>query len=159
MSKLPNDLHMRIARESKPEVWKIDELIETLGIEIEVREASEQFKIGKRQKQGENPTRRLPQTTGSTLLSRESGEFNVNCAYCNALHYSALCLSVTDPAKQKEILSQAKRCFNCLRQSHVVKDCQSPKLCRNCGSCHHQSICSKGYTPRDSQERPNDNKD
>ena len=159
MSELPNDLRMRIARESKDEVWKIDELIETLRVEIEVREASERFKIGERQKQGENPTRRVPQTTGSTLLSRESGEFKVNCAYCNALHYSASCQSVTDPAKRKEILSQAKRCFNCLQQGHGVKDCQSPGLCRNCGSRHHQSICSKGYTPRDSRERPNDNKD
>ena len=75
MSKLPNDLRMRIARESKGEVWKIDELIETLREEIEVREASERFKIGERQKQGENPTRSVPQTTGSTLLSSESGEF------------------------------------------------------------------------------------
>ena len=45
MSKLPNDLRMRIARESKGEVWKIDELIETLCVEIEVREASERFKL------------------------------------------------------------------------------------------------------------------
>ena len=121
MSKLPNDLRMRIARESKGEVWKIDELIETLRVEIEVREASERFKIGERQKQGENPTRRVPQTTGSTLLSRESGEFKVNWAYCYALHYSASCQSVTDPAKRKAILSQAKRCFNCLRQGHGLR--------------------------------------
>ena len=36
MSKLPNDLRMRFARELKGEVWKIDELIETLRVEIEV---------------------------------------------------------------------------------------------------------------------------
>ena len=137
---MPNDLRMRIARESKGEVWKIDELIETLRVEIEVREASERFKIGERQKQGENPTRRVPQTTGSTLLSMESGEFKVNCAYCNALHYSASCQTVTDPAKRKEILSQAKRCFNCLRQGHGVKDCRSPRLCRNCGKPEGEQI-------------------
>ena len=92
-------------------------------------------------------------------MSRESGEFKVNCAYCNALHYSASCQSVTDPAKRKEILSQAKRCCNCLRQGHGVKDCRSPRLCRNCASRHHRFIFSKGYIPHDSPERPNDSKD
>ena len=95
---------MRIASESKGEVWKIGELIETLRVEIEVRETSEWFKIGERQKQGENPTQRVPQTTGSTVLSRESGQFKVNCPYCNALHYSASCQSVTDPDIKTETL-------------------------------------------------------
>jgi hypothetical protein len=100
MSKLPNDLRMRVARESKGEVWKIDELLETLRVEIEVREASEQFKVSERQRQGETASRKFPYATGSTLVTRESGEFKIKCAYCNESH-SASCQSVTDPVKRK----------------------------------------------------------
>lgn len=44
MSKLPNEIRLEIARKSTDEVWKIDELLDTIKGEVEAREASESVK-------------------------------------------------------------------------------------------------------------------
>ena len=49
MSKLPNDIRLRIARETTSEVWKMDELLEVIKAEVEAREASEGTKLGPQQ--------------------------------------------------------------------------------------------------------------
>ena len=43
-SKLPNDIRLQIARNATDEVGKIEELLETMKVEIEAREASEGVK-------------------------------------------------------------------------------------------------------------------
>ena len=40
MTKLPNDVRLRIARDSKGEVWKLETILETIRVEVEAREAS-----------------------------------------------------------------------------------------------------------------------
>ena len=45
MSKLPNILRLEVARKSTNEIWRIDELLETIRREIEAREASDQVKL------------------------------------------------------------------------------------------------------------------
>ena len=158
MTKLPNDLRMRIARETSGDVWKIDEILEILRKEVEAREASERFKVAERQKHYEPSPRKPLPTIGSTLLSQEEVQFKIRCVYCNSPHYSASCPTVTDLTKRREILVNAKRCFKCLRQGHEVRECRNPKLCRNCGGRHHQSICSKGFLPRNLPEKSEQNK-
>ncbi|XP_046857142.1 uncharacterized protein LOC124450528 [Xenia sp. Carnegie-2017] len=41
MTKLPSDIRLQIARKSSGDVWKIDELLDTIKTEIEARELSE----------------------------------------------------------------------------------------------------------------------
>ena len=48
MSKMPRDIRLEIARKAKKEVWKIDELLETIKFEIEAREISEATKSSER---------------------------------------------------------------------------------------------------------------
>jgi hypothetical protein len=74
MTKLPNDLRMRIARETSGDVWKIDDILEILRKEIEAREASERFKVAERQNHYEPSPRKPLPTIGSTLLSQEEDE-------------------------------------------------------------------------------------
>ena len=126
MTKLPNDLRMRIARETSGDVWKIDEILEILQKEIEAREASERFKVAERQKHYEPSPRKPLPTIGSTLLSQGEVQFKIRCVYCNAPHYSASCPTVTDLTKRREILVNTKRCFKCLRQGHEVRDLWGP---------------------------------
>ena len=61
--------------------------------------------------------------------------------YCKRAHTSANCHAVTDVAQRKEILKQAKRCFNCLSSNHAIKACTSRFTCRKCNARHHTSTC------------------
>ena len=45
MSKLPNEVRVRIARETKSTVWKIEELMDVITREVESREVRERVKI------------------------------------------------------------------------------------------------------------------
>ena len=45
MAKLPDDVRLAIARKASSNVWKIDELLNTIKFEVEAREASETAKI------------------------------------------------------------------------------------------------------------------
>ena len=45
MSKLPNDIRLRIVRETTSEMWKMDEMLEVIKAEVEAREASEGTKL------------------------------------------------------------------------------------------------------------------
>lgn len=140
MSKLTNEIRIEIARKATGEVWKIDDLLNTIKIEIEAREVSEGVQSNPQQsrKPGGTPTVGAFVTKGNN-----SDKFHIRCVYCEEPHYSASCAKVVGSEARKVILRDTKRCFNCLRKGHCVKVCQTTKACRYCGGKHHQSICSK----------------
>jgi len=45
------------------------------------------------------------------------------------------------------LLLRTGRCFNCLKQKHCAKNCESTKKCRHCHKKHHQSVCDKDTPP------------
>ena len=102
-----------------------------------------------------------PQSPTGRSLVVESDDNNtnhakINCAYCNALHYSTLCEKVKDPEARRKILGQSGRCFICLRKGHQAKSCTSTRGCRHCQKRHHQSICPQlqREPPQHPQEPP-----
>ena len=139
MSKLPNEVRLRIAREAKEEVWKIEDLLKVIQAEVEAREASENVKV--------NPVRhtvppqRLPSNTNATASSLFSSSGKIQCIYCGKDHFSVSCSKIPSVADRKDILLKAGRCFNCLRTNHKSRDCPNSKNCRFCHRQHHQSIC------------------
>ena len=61
------------------------------------------------------------------------------CAYCTERHFSASCHKVKNINARRDILRRKKRCFMCLKNGHLVDQCD--KSCINCKRRHHQSIC------------------
>lgn len=80
--------------------------------------------------------------TASILLScsRDSNTAP-QCSYCQQSHSSASCSSVTDIVARKHLLKTSDRCFKCLCQNHVSRDCKSSSRCQRCKKKHHTSIC------------------
>ena len=71
------------------------------------------------------PPPREPPSLGSALIANN---YKVHCVYCNCEHYSAACSTVTSVRDRKDILLKAGCCFNCLRDKHKSKECDSQNL-------------------------------
>ena len=167
MSKLPNEIRVRIARETTSAVWKIEELMDVIKREVEAIEVSENVKItddrNQKRPPAPPPKPRLP-TAGTFFGATSKPEANVpKCVYCSGRHYSASCDKVTDINARRDILRRDKRCFMCLKRGHLVEHCD--KSCRICKRRHHQSICQEksprdppnSYTPTEEQGFSNRN--
>ena len=148
MSKFPNEIRLRVARETNKDVWDIDELLQIIRQEVEARETSEGTRV--------NPNRvpfhppRAPVNHNPTTGSFITNGGIVRCVYCNGEHYSASCMRVVNVNDRKDILRKYGRCFNCLKPHHKSRDCDSRRTCRYCHRKHHQSICERpvdGGTP------------
>ncbi|XP_068697018.1 uncharacterized protein [Montipora foliosa] len=129
MSKLPNEIRLEIARKSSNEVWKIDELLDTVKGEVEAREASEAVKTR------EVPLRKPPNPGG---------------------HYSASCTKVQQTKERRDILQRNNRYFICLKTGHDAKNCFKTKRCRHCDGKHYQSICVRIDKLTEQHRTPNE---
>ena len=89
MGKLPSEIRLRIARETKSSVWKIDELLDVIKKEVEARELSEFVRAS--EEKGSKPTRKVFSTAKSLVANQQKpvNEFKIQCVYCNRNHYSA----------------------------------------------------------------------
>ena len=136
MPKLPEDMCLRIARAHPGEVWKMEDILTTIRIKVEAREASSLSKVT------------APRNTSSKPVNPAASSLVANgqlpkCVYCQGEHYSASCTVVKTAKDQRSTLIQGGRCFICLRTHHRAKDCDVHKKCRHCNGRHHQSLCEK----------------
>ena len=141
MPKLPNEVRLRMARQHHGTIWKVEDLLETIKVEAEVREASNLIKSNTFRLP--HPPKPPPPTANSFYV----GNATPRCPYCNGEHYPSLCTSVKEVKDRRAILIRGDRCFNCLRPHHRAKDCDSHKKCRHCHKKHHQSICDQVHPP------------
>jgi len=139
MTKLPNDVRLRIARDSKGEVWKLETILETIRVEVEAREASSLNKATVLKSHA--PPK--PPTTSSALFS---GSQVPKYVYCEGEHYYSSCQVVKDIRERRAILMRGGRCFVRLKPQHRAKDCDPNRNCRKCHKRHHQSLCDNSIS-------------
>ena len=137
LAKLPPDLRLIVSRKVSDSNLDMDALLSTFEEELTARERA-------------NPqlTRRTvekPHHTSSALFTGTcNSKVEPQCCYCQQSHPSTSCTSVTNPADHKQILKTSGQCFNCLRRSHVSRNCKSSSRCQKCNKKHHTSICNAG---------------
>ena len=92
MSKIPNEIRLVIARKTTAQVWNIDELLDTIKVEIEAREVSEGVQSSS---QSTRKHGAVPPTVGAFVTNGcNSDKFQIRCAFCEKPLYSASCKSV-----------------------------------------------------------------
>ena len=80
----------------------------------------------------------------SALVANQ--RFKNTCVFCKGSHWSDKCEVITDPSVRKEFLKSAKRCFLCLKESHLSRNCQTKRTCYYCKGFHNSSICETWET-------------
>ena len=80
MSKLPAEIRLQVARNSKDSVWKIEELLDVINIEVEAREASEMTMAKVNESKPQDSRFRNKTPTANSLVSQQGGSCKVKCA-------------------------------------------------------------------------------
>ena len=107
MSKLPSEIRLQIARNTTVSIWKIEDLLNVIKIEVEAREASEMTKTSDDCKPQTNSRNRSQQNPSAASLASQNGaSFTIKCAFCQNEHYSASCDVVKDVSKRRNILEK-----------------------------------------------------
>ena len=90
-------------------------------------------------------------TANSQRGSQQEGQIkaSLRCIFCKGNHFNDMCDKFTTLTERKQILSQQRRCFVCLKVGHVLKDCPSPqkKICCHCGRkrYHNRCLCPQKF--------------
>ncbi|XP_058464504.1 uncharacterized protein LOC131438467 [Malaya genurostris] len=79
------------------------------------------------------------------LQSLHTAKAVEKCAKCSSEHpvYQCSEFKKLDIQSKRDLVQKAKLCYNCLRSSHIVKDCSSKSSCRttDCKKRHHTLLC------------------
>ena len=140
-NKLPKEINLLLSRKFDPKkgLWEIEEIMRGLRIELEARERCITEKKAKR-----NEVHHPAHSSTETFMTVEG----LKCPYCQASHFPDKCDVVTNIETRKALSKSQRRCFNCNKKGHNVKNCRSKKTCIKCKEKHHTSIC---YQPRRSE--------
>ena len=89
-------------------------------------------------------------TANSQRGSQQEGQIKaLPCIFCEGNHFNVMCDQFTTLTERKQILSQQRRCFICLKVGHVLKDYTSPqkKVCCHCGRIgnHNRCLCPQKF--------------
>ena len=66
-------------------------------------------------------------TANSQRDSHQEGQAKASlpCIFCKGNHFNNMCDKFTTLTERKQILSQQRRCFICLKVGHTLKNCRS----------------------------------
>ena len=130
--KLPRSIRFEITKnEPMWTRWNFEQMLEKLWSYLKACEDIE-------------PTTKSEKSILNTTTNRNFRPTGTNCVYCsNNTHKSFECQQVSTVKDRIAILKRDKRCFNCTRVGHSVKECRSRNTCYHCRGKHHSSICQK----------------
>ena len=133
LERLPDAIKLLTTRKLGKNDWKILELVECIKEEVDARE---NYKFSNEKLDEEYCRKNTHSLVGIQKSSIR------NCVFCRKSHYSDKCENITDIAIRKKIMREEKRCFKCLLNGHVIKNCRVNYKCFNCQrKNHHTAIC------------------
>ena len=77
------------------------------------------------------------------------GESKFSCVFCHQKYKPQHCKIVTKIETRKSILRKKGKCFLCLRDGHVLRNCTQSFTCFKCEGKLHISICDEEKRTRD----------
>ena len=139
MNKLPDEIRLDISRNMPTGKWKLIDLLAVFSAELSSREKC--VSMSSKERTGvQDSSEKQSEFSATALHVGRKNEYKVTCSYCKSNHPSYKCQVVTDVSARKSILQRNKKCFNCLRPSHIARDCAAATRCYTCGGKHHSSI-------------------
>lgn len=107
-------------------------------ITVRVR-ALEEFAAATTSKASSKPSSNAKVHTATASAASASSSA---CPVCKARHYFSACPSFVCSGlnQRRDLVKKHNRCYNCLSQSHSVRECRSKHSCRLCSKRHHTML-------------------
>ena len=125
MSKLPENLKLNITRQFGQDLWDIKLILESFKNKLAVLEKLSLTKATDKDEFEFN-------TASGTCLYTAQGESTFSCVFCHQKHKPQHCKTVTKTETRKSILRKKSKCFLCLRDGHVLRNCTQSFTCFKC---------------------------
>ena len=137
--KLPRPIRYELTKDDRSWTkWDFTKFLEKLWVYLKTCEEIEPTETSRIE-----PSSSRRQVVNTTTTTRVT-----ECVYCKGSHKAFECTNISSVAERKAILHNQKRCFNCTRTNHTLRDCKSRNLCYHCKGKHHSSICSRSEASR-----------
>ena len=154
LSKIPDELNLIISRQfTNNDCWDIVPVLNALKTELVAREKTS-FSV--EQHSDIEFTAASLYTSVNTKSSRNKNvtiTTTPSCIFCNKDHKPHHCKTVTNIDARKIILKNKERCFVCLKNAHIAKQCKSQIKCYKCSGRHHLAVCyHNGGDPPNNKE-------
>ena len=74
-----------------------------------------------------------------TIASHAASTVQISCPLCRTNHLLYQCPTFLKqtPSQRFDLIKKHRRCLNCFSVKHPVKDCTSPRVCKECHKRHH----------------------
>ena len=156
ISKLPMEIRIKLTEgQEENEDLPVNELLEGLRKVIKVMEKcgvqmkapsehGKQFERKQHETSMSPPSRPL-MASGATLMSTERRH---RCEFCLGEHQAVACSKYETVSDREMVLRKYNRCYGCLKRGHMLKQCNSAKVCKKCNKDkHHETICGGTNEP------------
>ena len=87
------------------------------------------------------------------MLYTAQGETKCSCFLCQQKHEPQHCQTLTKIETRKSIMRKKGKCFLCLRDGHVLRNCTQNFTCLKCKGKHHILICDETRRTRDQSSK------
>ena len=154
MQKLPEEFRIAITRNLKSETWNLKDILVEFHKELQLRE---QCLVNNKEFKSSNQRGEFPLSTSAlyTDSSKDKQSSRVWCSFCNQNHQSSKCNVVKSTESRKEDLKKKGKCFLCLKQGHLARNCQAHMKCLKCQGAHHVAICGDSQSTLGGQDQDN----
>ncbi|XP_076660066.1 uncharacterized protein LOC143363353 [Halictus rubicundus] len=92
----------------------------------------------------------------SATASKPSTNSRTPCPVCRASHNFSACPTflARNSSGRRELAQRFSRCFNCLSNSHSLRECNSKNTCRVCNKRHHSLLHEDAPPPAPPNSEP-----
>lgn len=140
LRKLPLTIRNNMNREGRKDHWDLESLRGAIEIEIGHLKAAEHAPNAAMDIDSYEYSFQ-PNRNNSTMLSITSNQRK--CYLCTSPHHTVFNCDKYTTVNDRRVQAMRERlCFNCLRSSHQIRECQSTIKCKNCSLKHHTLLCT-----------------
>ena len=158
---IPEEIALQYSRQrGASDEWQVMEVMEFLQNEILSRERTMQLTRGNKERDYQShhkPFKRTDttfelkqrrQSLPSAVALYTSSQRTQNCVFCDSAEHKPEHCPSHNVTERRDILKRMGRCYVCLGQRHIARNCRiKDASCCQCGKRHHSAVCVNGAEP------------